>query len=113
MCKENKHPLQPSEIAELDAEMLFDCTTLQFLLTRLTEDDRGVLKDIASVDDDPIGYRKTNAPDFNKNRRKYEITWAKLEAQGLMTVQSIGNMRICRLTVRGKQAMDFLNANSN
>lgn len=107
------HPLKPSEIGELDDVMLFDGVTLQYLLSRLTEDDKMVLKDIADVDDDVIGYRKTNVPDFNKNRRKYEITWAKLEAQGLMNVQSIGNMRICRLTVRGKQAMEFLNAHSN
>lgn len=106
------YPLKPSEIDDLDDVMLFEGVTLQYLLSRLTEDDRAVLRDIASVDDDVIGYRKTNVPDFNKKRRKYEITWAKLEAQGLMNVQSIGNMRICRLTVRGKQAMEFLNEHS-
>lgn len=109
MSNNTSDPLKASELAVLDEEMLYDSVTLQYLLSLLTEDDRAVLIDIAELNEKEIGYRKTNVPDFNKKRRKYEITWAKLEAQGLMAVHSIGNMRICRLTIRGKQAIQYIN----
>lgn len=107
----NRH-LEASELAVLDENMLFDELILQFLLSKLTEEDKAVLRDIADKSDDPYGYLKTQVPDYNKKRRKYEITWGKLEAQGLMKVEVFGHMRLCRLTIRGNQAVNYLNEHS-
>jgi len=106
------HPLKTSELAKLDEELLFEGIILLFLLSKLTEDEKDVLRDIAIKDDDPFGYRKTQVPDFSKKRRFYEVAWGKLEAQGFIMIRSIGNMKLCKLTIRGKQAIEFLNEQS-
>lgn len=108
MENQNKNTISASNLADLDAYMEYEGVILSFLASKLTEDEKGIFLDIALKDDDPIGYRKTQVPDFPKKRRKYEIAWGKLEAQGFIRVEEIGNMRICRLTVRGKQLEKYL-----
>lgn len=97
-----------AEIAYLEAELQYDDKTLLFLVSKLTEDERVILRDIANSSD-PIGYRKLQAPDYTKKRRMYDNAWSKLEGQGFISVNPAGNMRICKVTIRGEQALNLLN----
>lgn len=92
---------------ELEKNLLFSDETLHYFRSKL---DEGTLKCFQLVADSPgpYGLLRTKIPDFNKNRRVYDLGFTILEAQGFILAEEFGNMRPYFLTVRGQQLNELL-----
>lgn len=88
---------------------IYDDETIRYLLYLLTEEDKRILLDIyTQAAKDILNYQRTKVPDYKKNRRKYELSWAKLEAQGFIKPYKVAQMNLFQFTENGLRAIKLL-----
>lgn len=88
---------------KLEEELIYTDEVLLYLKNKLDEGALHCFKLVADANDTPYGLLRTKLPDFKGNRRKYDLGFTILEAQGFVHSRPIGNMRPYFLSVRGKQ----------
>lgn len=91
----------------LEQELLYSDDVLLYFRSKL---DEGILKCFHMIAEasGPFGLLRTKIPDFNKNRRQYDMGFTILEAQGFIYAEEFGNTRPYFLTIRGKQLQELL-----
>jgi hypothetical protein len=96
------------DAVELEEKLTFPEETLHYFRSKL--DDKAILcfQMVAESTNSPYGLLRTKIPDFNQNRRAYDLGFTILEAQGFIQAIGIGNMRPYFLTIRGKQLNELL-----
>lgn len=101
-----------STLDELEQSLTYSDDVLLYLRSKLEENDLDCLRLVAQSKG-PYGLLRTKIPDFKENRRRYDIGFTKLEAQGLIVVNAMGNLKPYFLTVRGEQLLELENRSSN
>ena len=87
----------------------FDADTLTFLLKLLTSEDRATLISIyESTRTNIMNYQKTKVKDYQRLRRQYEVSWGKLEAQGLIQPMNVGSVKVFMVTPNGEKAIELI-----
>lgn len=94
---------------EFEEKLLYTEDVLHYFRNKL---DKGTLEcfRIVAESTNPYGLLRTKIPDFNQNRRVYDLGFTILEAQGFIRMEEFGNMRPYFLTIRGQQLADLLRA---
>lgn len=97
---------------KLEKELVYSDELLHYFRSKI---DEGTLKCFRMVAEatGPFGLLRTKIPDFNKNRRVYDIGFVILEAQGFIYTEVFGNTRPYFLTVRGKQLYKLIEQEEN
>jgi hypothetical protein len=99
------------ELSELEENLRFSKEVLDYFYWKMTEWDKKCLELVAIHSTDPFGLQVMKIEDYKENRRAYDISFTRLEAQGFIRQGKIATMRPYYLTIRGKQMFEYINKN--